>query len=298
LNGQPALSVVVASVNGPALLDPTLDALDALPDRDAIEVVVVETTGEATRGRLARRRRPLTIVAVDRREPIPQLRAKGVEHSRGHLVAIVEDHVRVDPGWSSAIRGAHFGDVAAVGGPVENGKPGLVNWAAFFCEYARYMGPVPDGPTGDLPGNNVAYKRDDLLRHLDHLRQGRWESWIHDALLAEGRSLIWSGRAVVHHAKPFALGHFLSQRFLFCRAFAGMRRTSQSWPKRLVYGFGSLALPALLLARTTRTVLAKRRHLGQFLSALPLIGLFFTVGAFGEMAGYLVGPGGSLERVE
>ncbi len=59
-----------------------------------------------------------------------------------------------------------------------------------------------------------------------------------------------------------------------------------------------LPLPALLLARVTRTVVRKRRHLGQFALASPLVALFLTVGALGEMIGYLFGPGTSLDKVE
>ena len=90
----------------------------------------------------------------------------------------------------------------------------------------------------------------------------------------------------------------VAQRWHFARSYAGMRRADQSWPGRLLYGFGSAALPALLLARVARRVLSKRRHVGRFVACLPLVALFLTVGAAGEMLGYLVGPGRSLERVE
>jgi hypothetical protein len=45
-------------------------------------------------------------------------------------------------------------------------------------------------------------------------------------------------------------------------------------------------------------VISKRRSLGRFALAAPLVGLFLTVGAMGEMAGYLIGPGASLDKVE
>jgi hypothetical protein len=72
----------------------------------------------------------------------------------------------------------------------------------------------------------------------------------------------------------------------------------QSPLQRLIYGLGSLALPALLTARVARTVLRKRRHLGRFVLVSPLVALFLTAGAVGEMIGYLIGPGASLEKVE
>lgn len=300
-HANPVLSVVIASVNGWDVLGPTLDALDAQPERGWMEVVVVDAVGGETREHLRMRAPRVELIEVDPDDhpSIPVLRYRGVERTRGELVAILEDHGEVAPDWARALIDAHRDNPwAAVGGAVENGRDGLVNWAAFFCEYTPYMTPVAEGEHADLPGNNIAYKRPYLLRHAKELEKGRWESWINDKLRADGAPIASTNAAVVRHIKPFRLGHFLVQRFHFARSYAGMRRVDQSPTKRLVYGLGSLALPAVLMARVTRTALAKRRHLGRFAAALPLIALFLTVGAYGEMLGYLLGPGTSLERVE
>jgi hypothetical protein len=293
----PALSVVIASVNGWHMLGPTLRSLDALPERGRMEVVVVEAVGGATRERVCEHR-PAVLVLESERRPIPRLRYQGVLRTKGRVVAILEDHASVDRGWAGALLRHHQGPWGAVGGPVENGRQGVVNWAVFFCEYACYMGPVVEGETADLPGNNVGYKRSHLLRHARLLDQGKWESWVNDRLRADGIPIASTNAMVVHHIKPFRLGYFLAQRFHFGRSYAGMRRAEQSWPRRLVFGAGSIALPALLFARVAATVLRKRRYLGRFAAVSPLVALFLTVGAFGEMLGYLIGPGRSLERVE
>jgi hypothetical protein len=293
----PELSVVIASVNGWYVLGPTLEALDALPERPRIEVIVVEAAGGETRAQVVAHRPEVVVVEAERRS-IPRLRYLGVLRARGAVVAILEDHSRVGPGWASTVLSRHEGHWGAVGGPVENGQSGLVNWAVFFCEYTPYMSPVAEGETDDLPGNNIAYKRPFLLRHSRVLDEGKWESWINDRIRADGIPIASTNAMVVHHIKPFRLGYFLAQRFHFARSFAGMRRADQPWPVRLVYGAGSLALPGLLFARVTRQVFRKRRHLGRFAVASPLVLLFLTVGAFGEMVGYLFGPGGSLDKVE
>ena len=300
-SSHPVLSVVIASVNGWDVLGPTLEALDAQPERPWMEVVVVDAVGGETREHLRMRIPRVELVEVnpDDHPGIPVLRYRGVQKTRGELVAILEDHVEVAPNWARALIDAHRDNPwAAVGGAVENGKSGLVNWAAFFCEYTPYMTPVAEGEHADLPGNNIAYKRPYLLRHAKELEKGRWESWINDKLRADGAHIGSTNAAVVRHIKPFRLGHFLVQRFHFSRSYAGMRRPDMTPAKRLIYGLGSLALPALLMARITRTALAKGRHLGRFAAALPLVALFLTVGAYGEMLGYLFGPGTSLERVE
>jgi len=295
--GVPDLSVVIASVNGWEVLEPTLRALDAQPERRYMQVIVVEATGDEVRQRL-RSHMPAVEIVEAERQPIPKLRHLGVSQTRGRLVAILEDHGQVAEHWAASILKAHEGPWAAVGGAVENGKQGLINWAVYFCEYTPYMKPVPEGEAFDLPGNNIAYKRPHLMRHAHVLADGKWESWINDRLRADGVPIASTNSVVVHHIKTFQLGYFLVQRFHFARSYAGMRRGDQSLLKRLIYGFGSLALPALLMARVTRTVLGKRRHWGRFLLVSPLVALFLSVGAFGEMIGYLVGPGSSLEKVE
>jgi len=294
----PVLSVVLASVNGWSMLGPTLRSLDAQPERARMEIIVVEAVGGATRAKLLAHRPAVAIVPVDRKQTIPVLRHLGVARAKGDLVAILEDHGEVAPDWATALIEAHRGPWGAVGGTVENGRDGLVNWAAFFCEYAAYMGPVAEGESTDLPGNNIAYKRPHLMRHAHELEQGRWESWINDKIRADGVPIASTNKAAVRHIKPFRLAHFLAQRFHFARSYAGMRRVDQSVPRRLIYGFGSIALPALLTLRVAKTALTKRRHLGKFAACLPLIALIYTVGAAGEMIGYLIGPGDSLGRVE
>ena len=294
----PALSVVIASVNGWDLLGPTLRALDAQENRSQLEIVVVDAVGGDTRSQIRAHRPGVELIAMDDRVSIPKLRHVGVRHARGSIIAIIEDHGEVDPAWAAAILKAHESPCGAVGGAVENGRSGLVNWAVYFTEYAAYMGPVIEGPALDLPGNNIAYKRPHLLRHAHVLDEGKWESWINDRLRLDGVSLVSTNSAVIRHIKPFQLGYFVAQRFHFARSYAGMRRGDQSWPLRLIYGAGSTLLPVVLLARVTRTVLRKRRHLPKFAACLPLVAFFLTIGALGEMVGYVLGAGMSLSKVE
>jgi hypothetical protein len=294
----PALSVVIASVNGWDMLKATLDSLDAQAMRPQMEVIVVDRAGGLVRERLRAEERDLELVEVNERLSIPRMRYLGVRRAKGQIVAILEDHGEVAPGWARAILDAHQGPWGATGGPVENGQTGLVNWAAFLCEYTRYVGPLREGPCDDLPGNNIAYKQVHLARYSHLLEAGKWESWINDRMRADGVPIAAANRMAVRHIKPFRLGEFLAQRFHFSRSFAGMRRAEQSAAKRFVYAMGSLALPPVLYLRIAMNLLRKRRHWAAFAASTPLLLLMLTVGAWGELVGYAWGPGSSLEHVE
>jgi hypothetical protein len=296
---SPVISVVIASVNSPRLLEQALGALDLEPERTRMEIVVVERSGTGVRKFLETRDLPVKIVTVDEPLSIPRLRHAGAVCTTGRIVAFLEDHVTVEYGWTNAmLRAIEQYEAVAVGGAVENSKKGIVNAAAYYCEYTRYMHPVPEGVWHDLPGNNIAYRREALFEHLDVLDSGKWESWINQKLEADGARIASTNSAAVLHIKPFRFWHFLTQRFHFSRSFAGMRRVDQTRAQSLAYGFGSLALPPLLMLRIVREVIRKQRFGREFLAAAPVVGVFLMVGALGEMMGYLFGLGDSLERVE
>jgi hypothetical protein len=173
----------------------------------------------------------------------------------------------------------------------------LVDWAVFFCEYSQLMTPVQAGPADSIPGMNVAYDMDAIGDLRSIFDEGLWENFLHDRLRAAGHVLGLDPDIVVGHRKYFTVPMFWSERFHYSRSFAGMRVSGKSPVVRLRWAALSFALPPLLLVRLSRNVLAKRRHLGRFLCALPLIVLFSTVWAAGECWGYLTGPGDSLVKV-
>lgn len=297
--GVPTLSIIIASVNGRELLERAMRALDGELERESIEVIVVERGDAPDRHWIHDREPGAKLVFVDRRTTIPAMRFAGLAHATAPAIGFLEDHVEVEPGWTGAmLETLTEHSAAAVGGAVENGKRGLVSSAAFLSEYTRYMNPVAEGAWSDLPGNNIVYNRDHLLRHANVLAENLWESWINEKLEAEGETLISTGKATVRHIKPFRFFEFAGQRFHYSRSFAGMRRLGQSPMQRLVYAAGSSALPALLIARLVRELAKKGRLSPGVFAALPLVLLFQAVGAIGESIGYLFGPGTSLEKVE
>ena len=88
---------------------------------------------------------------------------------------------------------------------------------------------------------------------------------LHPTLLAHGVKLLSVPEMVVYHRGPFDFGYYLHQRFLFSRAFAGVRAQNQS----AAHGgspIWSLAplIPLLLLARIAGTVIGQAMPGRQF----------------------------------
>jgi hypothetical protein len=146
---------------------------------------------------------------------------------------------------------------------------------------------------------NVAYLRSALVE-LDRtvLLCGFWETTAHPILARKGFILYLSNAVSILHKKKFSFILFARQRFLYSRYYAGLRFTRNQFAARWVMCAFTLALPPLLLARIARSLAMKNRLLPQFTRALPYLAVFLLIWAWGEMVGYISGPGDALVRIE
>ncbi len=301
-SSEPTLiSVVIASVNGLESIQECLDCLVNQEGNVRAEAVVLECCGPETREALARRffQPFIRVIPVEGRPSIPALRAMGMAQARGRIVAIIEDHCMAHPRWLQVIARAHAAGHRAVGGPVENGSVvRSVDWAVFFCEYARFMLPVPHGIVAEIPGNNSAFDRRVLDALGPELQEEVWEAFLHQKMREAGVEFHSDPEMIVYHKKHFGFGYFLSQRYHYSRSFAGMRMIGAPLWKRLGYAGATTLLPGILLVRITSIVARKGRHWKQYLLSLPSLCSFLVIWAVGEGVGAVLGPGRSLQRVE
>jgi hypothetical protein len=296
---EPELAVVVPSVNGAGDLLGCLAALEEERQTVSLEVLVVDRCGEPLREAVRAKAPWARLIAVPGATTIPQMRAIAFSHATAASVAVIEDHVLVPRGWARALLEAQRSGAPVVGGSVENGATArVVDWAAFLCEYSHCIPPLIAGEVEWLTGNNVVYPRALLERYRAVVESGGWENRLHDAMRRDGIPLICRPEIGVFHKKHYTVTEYLSQRFLFARAYAGMRLPDVPGLHRLAHGLAAaVLLPPLLFARIVGRVLSKRRHRAELVRSLPLLVLFVTAWGAGESVGYLAGPGDSLARV-
>lgn len=300
---NPLVSVVIASVNGLPAIEECLQALMDQEGEVPYEVVVVDCCDATTRETIRTfvEQGPgerVRLLEVEGRPSIPRLRALGMAASRGRMIAILEDHCNVVPGWVEVVARAHAAGHRAVGGAVENGsRERLVDWAVFFCEYARFMPPLTRGGVPEITGNNSVYEREVLEQLGPELEDEVWESFIHQRIRELGVEFYCDPDLLVSHKKEFGFLYFISQRYHYSRSFAGMRLANAPWWKRLAYAAATPALPPLLALRIGRTVW-KKGHQKTLIKTAPILGIFLMIWAWGEAIGALRGPGNSLAQVE
>lgn len=293
----PELSVVVPSVNGLGDLIGCLEALER-QQRLELEIVVVDRLGEVVRENVRRRFPDAVVIASATDATIPQMRAQAFLHVTAAAVAVIEDHVIVPPTWGRQLVDALAEGADVVGGSIDNAATGtIVDWASFLCEYSPCIPPLPAGEATWLPGNNIAYRKHLLEQFRPVVEEGKWENRLHDAMRDSGIKLICRPEIMVMHKMHYTFGLYLSQRYLYARSYAGARVAGASPGVRLAYGAAAFCLPPLLFVRTIRSVLAKRRYLRELVLSLPLLGVFVTSWAAGEIVGYWFGSGNALSKV-
>ncbi len=293
----PKLSVVIASVNGlPSILE-CLESLEALPERDQMEILVLDRCGRETAQTIAQRFPRVSLHAGRSERSIPELRWQGMRAARGEMVAVLEDHCIVTTQWAAEILRFAHSPYGVIGGPVENASNRILDWAFYLAEYTAAIPPLPEGETDAVPGNNAAYRRS-VLPLADSAWASLWENFLQQELRRRGVRFFLNPAMLIHHKKRFRLGEMLAQRFYYSRSLAAMRGTRMGAAGRLLRAAASLVLPLVLLWRVVFNLARKRRNVKEFLVGLPAIALFVVAWAAGDVAGYLAGGGNSLQRVE
>ncbi len=294
----PVLSVVVIAFNRIPLLEGCLQSLERQSVRDGIEVLVVtpRSSQSADIEVLKRRHRDARWICDARQRSVPQLRSQGIAHSRGRIIAFLEDDCVADEGWCAALLTAHEDRHAAIGGAVEPGDyRSPLDWAVYFFEYARFMRPMPKGEARVLPGTNVSYKRQALLDLMHQTRaDGFFEFFVHSALLRGGTPMALDPAAVVYNVNSWQLLDVLRDQFHYGRVFASIRGVQQPLLGRLRLLTIATVLPVIQIARIGKEVITRRRHVWRAGVALPWIVLLSLSWSIGEFVGCLQRSDGRL----
>lgn len=295
--GVPRLSVVVALQQARQPLVACLESLCAQvdPGGTAPELIVVDGSPDGAAAGLVLRYPDVTFLRASKARSLPVLHGIGLAAARGDLVAITEAHCTFAPGWAAAAITAHDAtESPAIGGAVEPGE-GLrsLDWALYFCDYGQFLSPLVMGPTRDLPGNNVVFKRTVLDRGADLDRCGFWKTFVCQQLAAEGWILLAEPGLVVRYHRRLDLRQLTRRRFLHGRCFGGMRAQRGRPGQRAFYVLTGPLLPWLLLLKLARRVWPKGRYRRRFLLTLPWSIVIVVVWSVGEWVGNLRGPGRS-----
>ncbi len=224
------------------------------------------------------------------------MRTLGAQAATAPVVAFCEDHCFPAPEWAEALLARHAEDWAGVGAVVENANPKYaISWSNLLVEYGDWLAPRPAGPVHHIGGHNSCYKREVLLAYGSSLSTMlEAESTMQWDLAQTGHRFYLEPKAKIFHTNMEMIGPSLRSHFNGGRLFASNRRRDWGLGRRLVYFSCAPLIPLVRLFRCSRTL----QQIGR-VSMLPrlfpsLVSLLVASG-IGEMFGYGMGPGGSVE---
>jgi glycosyltransferase involved in cell wall biosynthesis len=299
--GGPLLSVVIASHNAAGTIGGCLRALRVAAEGREVEVLVADSSADRTAATVREQFPDVTVLSCPESFTVPQLRGVGVAAARGEIIALLDPYCIVGEGWVAELMRVHAQrPEPAVGGAVVldgEAEHCVVRWATYFSEYAGFVPPLRHGPSADLAGSNIAYKRRAIGQSASWPHTGFWKTFVNRQLQADGHTLWSAPGLVVTLRKPIPFTEFLCSRYHHGRCFAAMRVAGGRRSTRWLRALSAFLLPLVALWRQTRSVWPKGRYRAKFIMTMPLLLLFHVNWAWGELWGYLRGPGRSCEQL-
>ncbi len=221
--------------------------------------------------------------------------AAGISRANSPIVAYVEEHSYPDPGWAQAILDAHRGPWAAVGWGIENANPEkMVSWAIMFADFGPWVELASSQEMDRLPGHHCSYKREILAGFGDQLGSLlEIETVLHHKLREAGYRLYCESSTRSAHVNVSKLSSFVEAEFFGSRIYGSRRMRSEKWStlERLIHMLATPLVPFLLLRRMNQDIVRSGRARQLYPRILPYLILRGWVHSFGELIGYLFGPG-------
>lgn len=225
-----------------------------------------------------------------------EMRQIAIAEARDEVVAFLEDHVTIDPGYLLAVSEAFKDEWAAVGPVVRNANPDVgVSSTVHLLHYGLWNPSSTSGEVGLLPGNNSAYQTAVLKQYGDRLECLLLTDTVFQMRLrADGHRLCSEPSARLNHLNATSLKTAMTSEYLFHRCFVVARRLEFGWSglERLWAIARTPITPWVRLLRLARLVIVQmpsRRR--RFFLDLPSLVTLQHAAAWGQLAGLLLGFG-------
>lgn len=232
---------------------------------------------------------------------MPRLKSEGLAASSGEIVAFLEPKGVPDQAWVTTIlRCFEHSFVDALGGCVDfNAARSTANLAAFLFEYSAFgHDSIEKGLTSDLPGNNMAFRRDGFVSSCQDIltKHGLNKPFCQSRLTERGAGIRLSSDLHIALETRHRLWPLLTSRYAFARCFSGVRREQASKLKRFVLVIAAPAIPLIVMCKRVpaiRHLQGALRRPDVLLALLALSGIW----ALGEVTGCWFGAGQSCRKL-
>lgn len=290
---KPEVSVLIVSYNSGETIRRCLRSVLEQQTGREFEIIVVDSSTDGT-GELVEREFPeVKVHRFSERKYAGGARNIGISVAEADIVAFIDADCLAAPDWLENIAKAHELPHLAIGGAIGNAEPqSMVGWAAYFCEFNKWMPGTPPQWMGDVAGASMTYKKQ-VIEQCGRFIEGCYcsDTDFHWRLSRDGVQVWFEPSIQVFHIGIGSLTSLLEHEFHHGRSFARIRLRGQGFSsfRRLVYVLLWPLVLCKLLARVTLRSIRTRAYLPQFLRSAPLTAVTLLSWTLGETVGYLDG---------
>lgn len=209
-------SVIVLSYNSQKTIRESLDSLAAQATSFHFEVLVVDSSTDATAKIVTSEYPWVKLVRLSRRALPGETRNVGIEHAKGKVIAFLASDCVADQDWLNTRMEGHNEGFVAVGGVITNANPGnLVGWANYIMEYVFCL---PNRPREVMKGkviHNLSYQSDLFGRYgwfPPDLPLGE-DTVFNRRLMLHDEPVLFNPRVRTGHINPSSLRHLLEHHY-------------------------------------------------------------------------------------
>jgi glycosyltransferase involved in cell wall biosynthesis len=290
---RPRLSVIIATYNAQNTIAACLESLSRQATEHMFETIVVDSSTDDTAELVSRQFPGVRLYRFSERKHCGDARNWGVRVARGKIVAFTDADCTVDSHWVENVVKAHEAPDLAIGGAIANADPeSYVGWAAYFCEFSRWMPGARPAWLGDMAGANVSYKRDIFDRYGRFL-EGTYcsDTEFHWRISQDGHRLRFVPSILVAHRCIGDIKPFLRHEYEHGRSFGRVRVRGRHFSRgrRVAYVLGAPLLPWKILGGIALNNLRNRVYVRHFVASLPLLAVGVLCWSAGEVVAYAGG---------
>ena len=195
--------------------------------------------------------------------------------------------MRPAPDWVATLRERLAAGRRGRGRDRPGRGPALVDWAEYFCRYARDMRPFERRENAEIPGDNCAYRRELLERTRELYRDGFWEPEVNRALRRRASRLWHDPDVVVYQGRSAGFGAFFQQRLEHGRAYGRQRGARFGRAGTSPASCSRVVVPVRARGTDGAEVFSRGRFRGRVLAVAAVLLAFDVAWAAGEARGHL-----------
>jgi glycosyltransferase involved in cell wall biosynthesis len=252
-------SIIIPSYNSTNTIWACLDAVTAQDWPEPYEVIVVDSSNDATPQLIRDNFHNVKLISLERKTDPGTARNIGVAQAKGEILAFIDSDCVASPDWLRRLMAHHATGHDVVGGAVENGNPdSLVGWAGYISEFREFLPAGNVRLTQHIPTCNISYKQFIFEKYGGfkgeyYPQEDLLYNW---HLQRQGVPIVFDPKIRVAHIHRTKTSNYLRHQVRIGRVTAHVLKKTDlpgswilRWPSLV-----TLALPVLLVVKFWRTL--------------------------------------------